>query len=264
MVDQSNSLHSPANNLNSEYNGSNENSESAAYRALMEELYRLRQDDKRRAEYNRILSFYPDSGPLRRELYPKHLEFFQAGAIHRERCFLAANRVGKTEGVGAYETTLHLTGEYPDWWVGRRFDHAIDAWAVGESSKTVNREILQPKLLGKPGHLGTGMIPGRCIVRAVPKPNVPEAIETVYVAHSSGRESTLTLKSYEQGRESFQGAEKHLIWLDEECPKDIYVECLMRTMTTNGLIILTFTPLLGLTELVKDFLGEAYAPKDTE
>jgi hypothetical protein len=59
---------------------------------------------------NRIDSYYPDEGPLRRELYPKHLEFFRAGVEHRERCFLAANRVGKTEGVGGYELTCHLTG----------------------------------------------------------------------------------------------------------------------------------------------------------
>ncbi len=229
----------------------------------MEELYRLRQEGQRRAEYNRIDSFYPGEGPLRRELYPKHLEFFQAGKIHRERCFLAGNRVGKTEGVGAYEVTLHLTGRYPAWWNGRRFEKAIEAWAVGDTSKTVHREILQPKLLGKPGRLGTGMIPGDCILRPVPKPNVPEAIETVYVQHVSGGESVLTFKSYEQGRESFQGSEKDVIWLDEECPKEIYIECLMRTMTTNGLLLLTFTPLSGLTELIKDFLGEGYKPKDT-
>jgi phage terminase large subunit-like protein len=230
---------------------------------FLEELYRFHQERTRRTKLNRIAGFYPDSGPLRRELYPRHREFFQAGAIHRERCFLAANRVGKTEGVGAYELALHLTGRYPQWWNGRRFDHAIDAWAVGDTSKTVHREILQPKLLGKPGRLGTGMIPGDAILRPIAKPNVPEGIETVYVRHSSGGESVLTLKSYEQGRESFQGSEKHVIWLDEECPRHIYIECLLRTMTTNGVLILTFTPLLGLTELIKDFLGEGYSPKDT-
>jgi phage terminase large subunit-like protein len=229
----------------------------------MQKLWQIEEEFQKRAEHNKIAAYYPDSGPLRRELYPRHLEFFAAGAIHRERCFLAGNRVGKSEGVGAYELTLHLTGRYPEWWNGRRFDQAIEAWAVGDTSKTVHREILQPKLLGKPGRLGTGMIPGDSILRPVVKPGVPEAIETVYVAHVSGGESVLTFKSYEQGRESFQGSEKHVIWLDEECPKDVYVECLIRTMTTNGLVILTFTPLLGLTELIRDFLGEGYNPRET-
>lgn len=227
----------------------------------LQELYRQRQQGVRRAEYNKFAAFYPDSGPLRRELYPRHMEFFHAGAMHRERCFLAANRVGKTEGVGAYELTVHLTGRYPAWWDGRRFHHAIEAWAVGDTSKTVHREILQPKLFGRPGRLGTGMIPAETIIKPVAKPNVPEAIETVYIRHESGGESVLTLKSYEQGRESFQGSEKHVIWLDEECPRSVYTECLMRTMTTNGLIIVTFTPLLGMTELIKDFLG--YEPQET-
>lgn len=176
---------------------------------------------------------------------------------------MGGNRVGKTEGIGCYEVTVHLTGRYPHWWEGRRFDHAIDAWAVGESSKTVNRDVIQPKLLGRPGRLGTGMIPGDTVIRVIPKPGVPEAIETVYVRHVSEGESTLTFKSYEQGRESFQGAEKHVIWLDEECPKDIYVECLMRTMTTNGLVLLTFTPLKGMTELVRDFLDAEREREDT-
>jgi hypothetical protein len=52
---------------------------------------------------HKLDSSYPETGPLRRELYPKHLEFFEAGARYNERLFLAANRVGKTEGVGAYE-----------------------------------------------------------------------------------------------------------------------------------------------------------------
>jgi hypothetical protein len=52
---------------------------------------------------HRIESFYPETGPLRRENYPKHMGFFEAGARHNERLFLGGNRVGKSEGVGAYE-----------------------------------------------------------------------------------------------------------------------------------------------------------------
>src|SRR3954454_13503795 len=97
---------------------------------------------KRRNSRNKIRTYYPNEGPLRRELYPKHMACFAAGAIHRERLMLAANRVGKTEGVGAYETTVHLTGQYPPWWEGPRFHKPIKAWAAGDTSKTV-RDILQ-------------------------------------------------------------------------------------------------------------------------
>ena len=200
----------------------------------------------------KIESYYPDIGPLSREHYPKHIQFFKAGAEHRERLMLAANRVGKTEGVGGYETTLHLLGEYPDWWEGYRFKKPVKAWAAGDTGKTV-REIIQAKMLGEPGQIGTGLIPGDRIKRTTSKAGVPDAVETVYVSGKYGV-SQLVLKSYDQRREAFQGTEQDVIWLDEECPLDIYAECLLRTMTTDGRIMLTFTPVQGLTELVLQFL----------
>ena len=201
----------------------------------------------------KILTYYPDSGPLRRQLYTKHMEFFAAGPHHRQRLMLAANRVGKTEAVGGYEMALHLTGQYPTWWTGRRFTKAIFAWAAGDTSKTV-REIIQMKLLGPPHEKGTGLLPADNILRTTAKAGVPDAVDTVYVQHVSGGTSQLILKSYDQKRESFQGTEQDVIWLDEEPPLDIYTECLMRTMTNNGMLMLTFTPLMGMSEVVLAFL----------
>src|SRR3954453_10339902 len=98
-----------------------------------------------RASRSSIKTLYPDDGPLRRELYPKHLKFFAAGRTAQERCMMAANRVGKTFGVGGYETALHLTGLYPDWWEGHRFAAPIAAWAAGDTSETT-RDIVQSAL----------------------------------------------------------------------------------------------------------------------
>lgn len=189
---------------------------------------------------------------------------FAAGALHRERLMLAANRVGKTEGVGAYETTLHLTGQYPTWWEGRRFHKPINSWAAGDTSKTV-RDILQAKLLGPPNALGTGMLPGDLVVDTRPKAGIPDAKEIIYVRHTSGGVSTLVLKSYDQRRESFQGTEQDLIWLDEEPPIDVYTECLLRTMDTvpgqpGGIILLTFTPINGLSDVVLAFMPGGQLP----
>lgn len=173
---------------------------------------------------------------------------------------MAANRVGKTV-VGAYEMTCHLTGEYPDWWVGRRFDSPIDAWASGETSETT-RDIVQKELLGvggedEGGELGTGMIPQRCIVGTpTARRGISGAKDTVIVQHVSGGHSRLGFKSYDQGRSKFQGTAKHVIWLDEEPDMAVYSECVLRTMTTDGLIICTFTPLLGLSDVALKFLPE--------
>jgi phage terminase large subunit-like protein len=230
----------------------------------LEAKFRIQQEILRRAKRRKLFTYYPDIGSLRREFYPRHLEFFRAGRSHRERLMLAANRVGKTEGVGGYETTLHLTGLYPSWWEGRRFEKPIRAWAAGDTSQTV-RDIIQTKLLGPPGEFGTGLIPGEYIVKTKPRSgSVPDTIESITVKHKSGGRSRLILKSYDQKRRSFQGTEQDLIWLDEEPPLDIYTECLMRTMTTNGLILLTFTPLLGLSEVVLEYLPGGKVPLNEE
>lgn len=173
---------------------------------------------------------------------------------------LAANRVGKTEGVGGYEMTLHLTGKYPPWWQGRRFDGPVSAWAAGDTSKTV-RDIIQAKLLGPVGDFGTGLIPGDSIVgKPTSKAGIGDAVEIIKVKHVAGGSSQLTLKSYMEGREAFQGTEQDIIWLDEEPPINIYTECLMRTMTTNGMMMLTFTPLQGMSEVVLSFLQDGKVP----
>jgi phage terminase large subunit-like protein len=202
---------------------------------------------------NKLNTYYPDHGPVRRELYVKHNQFFEAGIKYRERLMLAANRIGKTEGVGGYEATLHLTGLYPAWWKGRRYSKPVSAWAAGDTGKTV-REIIQFKLLGPFNDFGTGLIPKDLIVKTTTKIGVAEAVDTIYVKHVSGGVSEISLKSYDQKRISFQGTEKDFIWLDEEPPIEIYVECLLRTMTNNGMLMLTFTPLMGMSETVMAFL----------
>jgi hypothetical protein len=93
------------------------------------------------------LTMFPDTGPLRRELYAKHLEFFRAGLYRRARAFLAGNRVGKSTA-GSYEMALHLTGRYPKWWPGRRFKRPIKAWACGLTNEKV-RDSLQLELCGQ-------------------------------------------------------------------------------------------------------------------
>ncbi len=241
----------------------------AAVKELWKEKARREREKHEMAEAARrckkFYNFFPDEGQYRRGLYPKHMEFFAAGAIHRERAFIAGNRVGKTE-CGAYEMTAHLTGEYPKWWQGRRFEKPLMAWACGDTNTTV-RDILQRKLIGPivrtPGMsisdavgIGTGMIPGKLIKSVRNRPGIPDAIETVYVNHVSGGVSVLTFKSYETGRESFQGTEQDVIWLDEESDLSIYTECLLRTMTNSGICYLTFTPLRGLSDVVLSFIPD--------
>jgi phage terminase large subunit-like protein len=195
---------------------------------------------------------FPDEGPCRRELYPRHLEFLEAGKTFRERLFMAGNRTGKTE-TGAYELACHLTGQYPDWWQGKRFSEPVHAWACGTTNQTT-RDIVQEKLLGPKDAQGSGMLPADAIAKVTRKPGLSDAADTVWVKHVSGGRSQVSFKSYESGRKAFEGTAQHVIWLDEESPLDIYIECLYRTATTDGVIYTTFTPLGGMSDVVKSFL----------
>lgn len=228
-------------------------------RAEMLEAIQIRGELDRRAAGRKLETYYPDTGPLRRELYPKHLEFFRLGREKRERLFLAANRVGKTEGAGGFEVTCHLTGRYPSWWQGRRFNRPVTGWAAGDTRETV-RDILQRKLLGKPGDEGTGLIPRDAIERTAPG-FIPDAKQAAWVRHASGGLSVVQFKSYDQGREAFQGTEQDIVWLDEEPPEAVYTECLLRTMTNNGMVMLTFTPLRGMSSVVLAFLPGGTVPE---
>lgn len=194
-----------------------------------------------------------------RALYPKHMEFFRVGKSYRERAIIAGNRTGKTV-IGGYETTCHLTGLYPPWWEGHRFARPITALASGRTSETT-RDIVQTKLLGNVQGSGpekridgTGILPIRLCGMVVWK-SFPNLLDYVRVKHVSGGTSTLYFKSYEQGRGIFEGTELDWVWFDEEPPIDVYGEALVRTMTTGGKVILTFTPLGGWTETVEQFLG---------
>lgn len=245
------------------------------------ELLGLLQEAQRRKGQRAFFSLFPDKltewdGPTTpifrngetiypRALYPRHLEHFAAGHQYRERCFMAANRVGKTVA-GGYELTCHLTGLYPDWWIGRRFERPTSCWAAGKTNEST-RDILQAKLCGPTRFIGsrkalagTGIIPGHLLDLPTWKQGVNDLVDTIRVRHVSGDWSELGFKSYKQGRGSFEGTEKDVIELDEEPPDPIYGECLIRTATTNGIITITFTPLEGLSEVVLSFLPADQRP----
>lgn len=194
------------------------------------------------------------------------MEFFAAGLEYDERAFIAANRTGKSTCV-AFEAVLHLTGRYPEWWVGRRFERPVVAWVAGVDVKSM-RESMQPLLFGVSGAIGTGMIPGDDLVgNPTSQRGTADAIDTAQIKHLSGGVSRATLKTYEQGRESFQAAKVDVGVCDEEPPKVIYTEFLTRLMSTvpgerNGTMMCPFTPLQGMSEVVMDFLGEDWRRPD--
>src|SRR6185369_5970292 len=98
-------------------------------------------------------------------------------------------------------------------------------------------------------------IPKSCIVGQTRATHgVTDLLDTVTVKHVSGGNSSLAFKFYEKGREKWQGETLDGVWFDEEPPQDIYSEGLTRTNATGGIVFLTCTPLMGMTEVIRSFL----------
>ena len=212
--------------------------------SIVEELQRR---DREGGVFTRFFN-----APNSRELYPKHWEFFDAGGKYKQRMFRAGNRVGKTTTAGC-ELVYHLTGKYPPNWTGKKFSGSSQWWVCGKSAETV-RQILQPLLLGKVGQFGTGLVPSALLdwtsLSEAKKAGV--GVNTFRVLHTTGGFSQVEFKTYEQGRQAFEGTERS-IWLDEEPPEDVYAECLTRTLTGDNILMLTFTPLKQISGVVKAF-----------
>jgi hypothetical protein len=130
---------------------------------------------------------------------------------------------------------------------------------VGSESSELTRKGIQRLLLGPPEmreEWGTGAIPYDCIKDTSMKQGVPDAVSSIVVKHISGENSVIQFNSYDQGRTKWQADTVDGVWFDEEPPLPIYSEGLTRTNATGGQVFVTFTPLLGMSEVVKRFLLE--------
>lgn len=181
--------------------------------------------------------------------YPKQARFHELGATYRERALLAANQSGKTKAA-SMEVAMHLTGRYPEWWLGRRWDRPTRWWASGPSAEAT-RDNPQRLLLGDPQ--GTGSLPESSILDVKRSRATADSVNIVKVQHISGGVSHLAFRTYEQDRKKWQGETLNGLWFDEEPPLDHYIEGLTRTNATNGITLLTATPLLGMTQVVLMF-----------
>lgn len=189
--------------------------------------------------------------------YAKQIDFHDLGVSKRERMFMAGNQLGKTFS-GAAECAMHLTGQYPDWWLGRRFGFPTMA-IVGSKTAELTRDGAQRLLVGQPASeelWGRGSIPKDCLLSRTRRQGIANALDSVSVKHVSGGVSTLLFKSYDQGREKWQANTAHVVWFDEEPPYDVYSEGLTRTTATKGIVFVTFTPLMGRSDVVNRYLDE--------
>jgi phage terminase large subunit-like protein len=222
-------------------------------------ILRLARQALTSAEYRKKFHLADFWGP--NEFYAPQLKFFSEGATHHQRLIRGGNQVGKSFAC-AFEASLHMTGQYPRWWKGKRFNKPTRGWIVGTSAALV-RDGPQRQLTNKQGEFGSGTIPLAALAaagRPVMVPGGTGAIDTMSTPHETDgvRDgiSSATFKSFEMRSEKMQSESVDWIWIDERCSEEIYSELLARTTATDGILFLSYTPLKGGGELTYRFLNE--------
>jgi phage terminase large subunit-like protein len=173
------------------------------------------------------------------------------GPLAQVRWLQAGNQIGKSAGA-AMEVAFHATGLYPDWWKGHRFSKAPRILVAGVTNDST-RDVIQNELCGNPkdpNAFGTGSIPKHLIKEQVRKPGVMNAFESIAVTHVSGDNAVIKFAAFEQKTGSFMGIRIDFGWMDEEPPWEVFAQFIRATISTNGKLIITFTPENGLTKVV--------------
>ena len=171
-----------------------------------------------------------------RKKHKKQLAFHKCRK--RNRWVFGGNRSGKTE-CGAVEAVWMARGCHPY----RKNRKNVFGWVVSPTMQ-VQRDVAQKKVLYylRPDQIAD-------IVMVSGRKDNPAAgiVDQIVVRNVFGGTSVIGFKSCDQGRERFQGSSLDFVWFDEEPPRDIYEECLMRVVDRQGDIFGTMTPLKGLT-----------------
>lgn len=186
--------------------------------------------------------------------------------IAPERMLRAGNQNGKTHAAGM-QMTMDSLAMYPKWYTGRRFEkppsieRSVEflGW-VACTTSVATRDGAQTKLLGdirQQDGLGTGLIPlDNIVARPTMARGISDFVDTVTLRRETGGRALIRQKTYEMDRKAFQGEAVDEGWLDEDVSKNdssIYGEMLARLTTTQGQIICSLTPMLGMSPLRKRF-----------
>lgn len=161
--------------------------------------------------------------------HAKQLQFHQS--TKKGRLFTGGNRSGKTVG-GGTEGVMLCMGNHP---FETRFQPPFYLRAVGVNFEHGVEKIIKPEI---ERWLPPTQLLGDSWEKAYSK-----ELRTLYLKNGS----FIEFMSYEQDTDKFAGTSRHGIWFDEEPPKDVFDECLMRLIDTGGRWWMTMTPVEGIT-----------------
>lgn len=203
--------------------------------------------------------YYGENSIFPIDKYPKQKIFFEAGKYFKNRAISGGNRSSKSFSA-IFEISCHATGEYPTWWKGYRFEKKnLTIVCTSDDFKT-SREVVQSYLLKaeEGAEIGTGFLPYDTINFEESKKLTKDTYDYLMIRNNRGGHTKIIFKSSSQGADLFQGTRADLFFFDEEPPISVFAEAVMRTTTTNGLIIVAYTPLKGITEVVKMYADFEY------
>ena len=205
-------------------------------REIVERILAIEKEQAFRLKHNFLAEY--NSGEIK---HLKQIAFHKCNK--KNRWVFGGNRSGKTE-CGAVETVYMARGVHPY----RENRKNTFGWVVSLSTQ-VQRDVAQAKVLH---YLNPSWIADITMLSG--KKDSPEygVIDQIMVKNVFGGISVIGFKSCDQGREKFQGSSLDYVWFDEEPPKDVYEECLMRVIDKNGDIFGTMTPLKGLSFVYED------------
>lgn len=200
-------------------------------REIVERLCEIEKELKKRKSLGALEDY--NTG---RKKHKKQIAFHKCKK--RNRWVFGGNRSGKTE-CGAVESIYFARGIHPY----RKNKDKVFGWVVSLSCQ-VQRDVAQSKILK---YLNPDWIVDITMLSGKKDSPSSGIIDQIMIRNVFGGISTIGFKSCDQGREKFQGSSLDFVWFDEEPPKEIYDECLMRILDKRGDIFGTMTPLKGLT-----------------
>lgn len=198
---------------------------------IISEILQIESVMRRRKESDRLSKY--NAGP---KVHAKQIAFHSAH--QKNRWVFGGNRTGKTE-CGAVEVIYFARGNHPYRHIGK----STTGWVVSLSTK-VQRDVAQSKILK---YLNPEWIDDVVMTEGRKDSYANGVIDYITIKNVYGGLSKIVFKSCDMGREKFQGTSLDYVWFDEEPPKDIYDECRMRVLDTDGDIFGTMTPLKGKT-----------------
>ena len=176
----------------------------------------------------------------------------------------AGNQIGKTI-CGCSQDAMDLTGDYPDWYKGKRFNRPVELVCGGINNDKTTK-LLQKALIGDPvlkeTSWGEGWIAKKYLdpKKMSLKRGVADSYQTVKVKHYTDGKydglSTLSFQSYEAGKASWMGDTIDIFHLDEEPPMEILEQAGRGCIASGGHIRCTYTPENGQTEVVQKIKKE--------